>query len=81
LSSNASGTGAGKVKGRVRIRGYEDASPPPRSKNQPVLRKLGVAAGGAVTAVVAYFCWQGYLETRVNTPFDSEKVRKIVCYV
>lgn len=36
-----------------------------------------VLVGAIVLLVAAYFGYRGYLETRVNTPFDIEKVAKI----
>lgn len=33
-----------------------------------------VVVGLIVLLVAAYFGYRGYLETRVNTPFDNEKV-------
>lgn len=33
-----------------------------------------VLVGAVVLLVAAYFGYRGYLETRVNTPFDIEKV-------
>ncbi|XP_061397950.1 mannosyl-oligosaccharide glucosidase [Musca vetustissima] len=39
-----------------------------------VLNKWKTLAGSICMAVAAYFCYQGYLETRVNTPFDNQKM-------
>lgn len=58
------------------------------SGRQPKLLKRAKTRGGGigymatakvsvamvVLAVAAYFGYRGYLETRVNTPFDQEKV-------
>lgn len=41
----------------------------------PVLKSILTAA---VLGVAAWFSYKGYLETRVNTPYDVEKVPKII---
>lgn len=38
----------------------------------PVLKTILTAA---CIAVAAWFSYKGYLETRVNTPYDTEKVK------
>lgn len=53
--------------------------PPKKSqdeKSSAVLTKISLRTVFAVLclAIACCFCYKGYLETRVNTPFDSKKV-------
>lgn len=68
----------------ARVKNHEKlAKPKPKSatngdSKKVYLKKIPMfnsVLAAICIAVAAWFSYKGYLETRVNTPFDTEKVR------
>lgn len=73
-STNSSSTAASDNKAKSKHSAHPKKATFEEPSSKFVLNKWKTLAGSICMAVAAYFCYQGYLETRVNTPFDNQKM-------
>lgn len=81
LNKSSSSTGSSGSPSSVGHGSSSHQKPVNKSKNQLIMMtKWRWIIGFCCLLIIAYFGYIGYLETRVNTPFDAKKVKKKIVF-